>query len=60
MARYELAFRKSVVKDLRAFPKQDAKRIMQRIRHLRTIRDRQVARSCLARKSMASGKRLIE
>lgn len=34
MASYELAFRKSVAKDLRAFPKQDVKRIMQRIRSL--------------------------
>lgn len=34
MASYELAFRKSVAKDLRAFPKQDVKRIMQRMRSL--------------------------
>lgn len=34
MASYELVFRKSVAKDLRAFPKQDVKRIMQRIRLL--------------------------
>ena len=34
MASYELAFRKSVAKDLRVFPKQDVKRIMQRIRSL--------------------------
>jgi mRNA interferase RelE/StbE len=34
MASYELAFSKSVAKDLRAFPKQDVKRIMQRIRSL--------------------------
>lgn len=34
MASYELLFRKSVAKDLRAFPKQDLKRIMQRIRSL--------------------------
>ena len=34
MASYELVFKKSVVKDLRAFPKQDVKRIMQRIRSL--------------------------
>ncbi|MGH8595902.1 MAG: type II toxin-antitoxin system RelE family toxin [Gammaproteobacteria bacterium] len=34
MARYELVFRKSVAKDLRALPKQDIKRIMQRIRAL--------------------------
>lgn len=34
MARYELAFRKSVAKDLRAIPKQDIKRIMQRFRSL--------------------------
>ncbi len=31
MASYELAFRKSVAKDLRAFPNQDVKRIMQRV-----------------------------
>ncbi len=34
MASYELIFRKSVAKDLRVFPKQDVKRIMQRIRVL--------------------------
>ncbi|HMN43335.1 MAG TPA: type II toxin-antitoxin system RelE/ParE family toxin [Povalibacter sp.] len=34
MASYELVFRKSVAKDLRAFPKADVKRIMQRIRSL--------------------------
>lgn len=34
MASYELAFKKSVAKDLRAFPKQEVKRIMQRIRLL--------------------------
>jgi mRNA interferase RelE/StbE len=34
MASYELVFRKSVAKDLRAFPKQDVKRILQRIRSL--------------------------
>jgi mRNA interferase RelE/StbE len=34
MASYELAFKKSVAKDLRVFPKQDVKRIMQRIRSL--------------------------
>lgn len=34
MASYELVFRKSVAKDLRAFPNQDVKRIMQRIRTL--------------------------
>ena len=34
MASYELVFRKSVAKDLRVFPKQDVKRIMQRIRVL--------------------------
>lgn len=34
MASYELTFKKSVAKDLRAFPKQDVKRIMQRIRSL--------------------------
>ena len=31
MASYELVFRKSVAKDLRVFPKQDVKRIMQGI-----------------------------
>ena len=34
MASYELVFKKSVAKDLRIFPKQDVKRIMQRIRTL--------------------------
>ncbi|MBA2351502.1 MAG: type II toxin-antitoxin system RelE family toxin [Burkholderiales bacterium] len=34
MASYELVFKKSVAKDLRAFPRQDVKRIMQRIRSL--------------------------
>jgi mRNA interferase RelE/StbE len=34
MASYELSFKKSVARDLRAFPKQDVKRIMQRIRAL--------------------------
>lgn len=34
MARYEIVFRKSVAKDLRAFPKSDIRRIMQRIRAL--------------------------
>lgn len=34
MANYDLVFRKSVAKDLRAFPKKDIKRIMQRIRSL--------------------------
>jgi mRNA interferase RelE/StbE len=34
MASYELVFRKSVAKDLRAFPKQEVKRILQRIRSL--------------------------
>ena len=34
MASYELVFKKSVAKDLRAFPKADIKRIMQRIRSL--------------------------
>ncbi|MGH8363279.1 MAG: type II toxin-antitoxin system RelE family toxin [Gammaproteobacteria bacterium] len=36
MASYELVFRKSVTKDLRAFPKQDVGRIMKRIRLLAT------------------------
>jgi mRNA interferase RelE/StbE len=31
MARYDLVFKKSVAKDLRAIQKQDVKRIMQRI-----------------------------
>ena len=34
MASYELAFRKSVAKDLRELPKQDVKRILQRVRSL--------------------------
>lgn len=34
MASYELVFRKSVAKDLRSFPNQDVKRIMQRVRSL--------------------------
>ena len=34
MASYELVFRKSVAKDLRAFPNLDVKRIMKRIRAL--------------------------
>ena len=34
MASYDLIFKKSVAKDLRAFPKEDVKRIMQRIRSL--------------------------
>ncbi len=34
MANYELTFKKSIAKDLRAFPKQDVKRILQRIRAL--------------------------
>jgi mRNA interferase RelE/StbE len=34
MASYELAFRKSVAKDLRALPKHEVRRIMQRIRSL--------------------------
>lgn len=34
MASYELVFKRSVAKDLRAFPKLDVKRILQRIRLL--------------------------
>jgi mRNA interferase RelE/StbE len=34
MASYELVFKRSVAKDLRAFPRLDVKRIMQRIRLL--------------------------
>lgn len=34
MASYELVFRKSVAKDLRAFPKQEVKRILNRIESL--------------------------
>lgn len=34
MASYEIVFRKSVAKDLRAFPKSDVRRIVQRIRLL--------------------------
>jgi mRNA interferase RelE/StbE len=36
MASYELVFRKSVAKDLRALPKADIARILQRIRALAT------------------------
>jgi mRNA interferase RelE/StbE len=35
MASYELSFKRSVAKDLRELPKQDVKRILQRIRALR-------------------------
>ena len=34
MGSYELVFKKSVAKDLRRFPKEDVRRIMQRIREL--------------------------
>jgi mRNA interferase RelE/StbE len=34
MASYELVLKRSVAKDLREFPKQDVKRILQRIRSL--------------------------
>lgn len=34
MASYELAFKQSVTKDLRALPRKDVRRIMQRIRAL--------------------------
>lgn len=34
MASYELVFKKSVAKDLRALPKQNVKRILQRIQSL--------------------------
>ena len=34
MASYELAFRRSVAKDLRAIPKRDVARILERIRRL--------------------------
>ncbi|MET0983981.1 MAG: type II toxin-antitoxin system RelE/ParE family toxin [Steroidobacteraceae bacterium] len=34
MASYELVFKKSVAKDLRALPQQDVKRLLQRIRAL--------------------------
>ena len=34
MASYEIVFRKSVAKDLRGFPKQDIKRILERIQSL--------------------------
>lgn len=34
MASYELAFRRSVAKDLRAIPKRDVARILERIRQL--------------------------
>ena len=36
MASYELVFRKSVAKDLRALPKADVAKILQRIRSLAT------------------------
>lgn len=35
MARFELAFRRSVAKDLRRIPKRDVERILQRIESLR-------------------------
>jgi mRNA interferase RelE/StbE len=35
MASYELSFKRSVAKDLRELPKQDVKRILQRLRALR-------------------------
>ena len=35
MASYELAFRKSVAKDLRSIPNQDVRRILERIEALR-------------------------
>jgi mRNA interferase RelE/StbE len=35
MARFELAFRRSVAKDLRRIPKWDVKRILQRVESLR-------------------------
>ena len=34
MAKYELTFKKSVAKDLRAFPNRDVKRILEKIRSL--------------------------
>ena len=34
MASYELVFRRSVAKDLRRFPREDVRRILQRIRAL--------------------------
>jgi len=34
MASYELVFKKSVTKDLRGFPKQDVKRVLQRLQAL--------------------------
>lgn len=34
MASYELAFRRSIAKDLRAIPKRDVARILERIRQL--------------------------
>jgi len=34
MASYELVFKKSVAKDLRAFPKRDVQRLLRRIRAL--------------------------
>lgn len=37
MASYELVFRKSVAKDLRAFPNQDVARILQRVRALADV-----------------------
>ncbi len=36
MARYELRFKKSVAKDLRAIPKSDVRRILRRIEDLAT------------------------
>ncbi len=35
MARFELAFRRSVAKDLRRIPKRDVERILQRVESLR-------------------------
>jgi mRNA interferase RelE/StbE len=34
MASYEIVFRKSVAKDLRGFPKEDVRRVLERIRSL--------------------------
>lgn len=34
MAKYKLVFKKSVEKDLRAFPRQDVRRVLRRIRDL--------------------------
>lgn len=34
MASYELVFKRSVAQDLRAFPRQDVRRVLQRIRTL--------------------------